>query len=441
MPLPTPWHGPPSRRAFVSGLAAIAGLGLTGCGAAVEAVSGGSRVRQWNLLAGSDGAVMTDMHEQFKQEYPDIGLQATTFTWGTPFYTKLVMGASGGNGADVATIHLSRLESLSPATLLEQIDVEELAELGLSEEQFSPGIWRRCLADGRLYAVPWDTHALVNYYNRDICEQVGALTEDGLLVETHGVDEYFDLLREVKRVTGQYGTSLDTNAGWRQFWAWYRQQDGEWTFSEDDFELDDDKALNALETMYRMAEEELCPRVSDGGQTAASFENGNAGLCQVGNWEITRFTQYAETQGLDFSMTEIPDFFGNRRTQGDSHAFALPRHNSWSDEDRRATLTYVAWMIQNSFQWGKRAGHTPAFLPVTQSSEYQELQPNANYAGVVENVQFDPEVWFAGSAARLADEVNKVLSRVYAVQLQPEQALAAIKETTQRLVTLPNPID
>lgn len=432
--------GPLSRRTLLTGSAALAGLGLAGCGAATDAFSGQTTVKQWNLLAGSDGEIMTSMHNQFMDE-TSTDLKATTFAWGTPFYTKLVMGASGGNAADVATIHLSRLESLSPATLMDHIEIDEIVEAGLDPEDFPSAVWERCFSDDRLYAVPIDTHALVNFYNRTVCEQAGVLNPDRTLLETHGVDEYFDLLRAVKDVTGEYGTSVDTNAGWRQFWAWYRQQDGEWTFHEDGYELDDDKALTAIDTMWRMAEEGLCPRISDGGQTAANFENGAGGLVQVGNWEITRFRAFDEAQGLDFSMSEMPDFFGNRRTQGDCHAFMLPRHNSWDDETRAATIEYIGWMLQHSFEWGAGGGHTPAYLPVTQSTEYQQLQPNAEYSGVVDNVQFDPQAWFAGSAARLADEVGQVLAGVYAGNTNPEQALEAIKAKTQTLVELPNPID
>ncbi|WP_026929062.1 extracellular solute-binding protein [Glycomyces tenuis] len=435
-----PPPGAVTRRGLLTGATAAAGLGLAGCGSASEAFSGETTVKQWNLLAGSDGAIMTSMHDQFTAE-TGIGLQATTFAWGTPFYTKLVMGASGGNAADVATIHLSRLGSLSPDTLLDSIGLDELTDAGLNPEDFPSSIWERCFADDRLYAVPIDTHALVNFYNRTICEQAGVLNPDGTLLETHGVEEYFDLLRAVKDVTGEYGTSLDTNAGWRQFWAWYRQQDGEWIFHEDGYELDDDKALVAIETMWRMADEGLCPRIADGAQCAANFENGAGGLVQVGNWEITRFRAFDEAQGLDFSITEMPDFFGNRRTQGDCHSYALPRHNAWDEEVRAATVEYISWMLQHSFEWGAGAGHTPAYLPVTESEEYQSLQPNAEYSGVVENVQFDPDVWFSGSAARLAVDVAQTLVGVYSGATTPEQALDTIKTQAQTLVDLPNPVD
>jgi multiple sugar transport system substrate-binding protein len=447
MPNPPTPPGIVSRRTLLTGTAATAGLGITGmslagCGSVTGGLSDKTRVKQWNLLAGADGAIMTEMHDQFSAEHPDVELEATTFGWGTPFYTRLVMGASGGNASDIATIHLSRLKSVSPATLLDPITIPELTDRGLDPADFPEKIWEQCFVDDQLYAIPIDTHALVNYYNKDVCGQVGALNADGTLVETSGVEEYFDLLRAVKEVTGQYGTSLDTLGGWRQFWAWYRQADGEMTFSDDDYEMDDDKALQAIDVMYRMAEEGLCPVFADGAQCAANFENGAAGLVQVGNWEINRFKAFGGAAGPDwFSMTEMPEFFGNRRTQGDCHSYVLPHHNSWDPEVRDATLTYAAWMLQHSFRWGEGGGHTPAYLPVTESPEYQALQPNAEYSGVVENVQFDPDVWFSGSAARLFDETGSIFNQVYGLQMTPEDALAEIKSRIQALLSLPNPVD
>ncbi|MEU6245821.1 extracellular solute-binding protein [Glycomyces sp. NPDC047010] len=430
-----------SRRTLLTGTAAAAGLGLTGCGSLAVSLSDKTVVKQWNLLAGADGAIMTDLHTRFEDEYPDVDLQATTLGWGTPFYTRIVMGASGGNGADVATAHVSRIKSLSPATLLDPYELKEIEDAGLDPDAFPAELWDKCFVDGALYAVPLDTHALVNYYNRTVCEQIGVLNPDRTLLETQGREDYFDILREAKAVTGEYGTSLDTFGGWRQFWAWYRQADGEMSFGDGDYEMDDDKALQAIETMYLMAEEGLCPTFADGAQCAANFENGAAGFVQVGNWEITRFRAFNEAQGLDFSMTEMPDFFGNRRTQGDSHSFILPHHNQWDPEVRKATIEYVAFMLQNSFDWGAGAGHTPAYLPVTESPEYQALEPNAEYSGVVDNVQLDPDVWFAGSGARLFDESGSVFQQVYSLALNPEDALALLKERIQDLVSLPNPVD
>ena len=54
-------------------------------------------------------------------------------------------------------------------------------------------------------------------------------------------------------------------------------------------------------------------------------------------------------------------------------------------------------------------------------------------SGVVQNVQFDPDVWFSGSAARLFDEVGGVLNQVYALATTPEDALAQIKDRIEAI--------
>nr|MDT0656710.1 extracellular solute-binding protein [Micromonospora sp. DSM 115978] len=429
--------GPPTigRRGLLTGtLAAVAGLGLGGCTSADRVLADRTVLRQWNLFGGGDGARMIEMHDLFRSEHPDIDLRATTYTWGSPFYTKLAMGAAGGRGSDVATVHLSRLESLAPGRLLDPFDVDALADAGLSATDFLPDIWRRCFVDGQLYAIPMDTHVLVNHYNREICRQAGVLDGDGRLIETHGVEEYFAMLAEVKAVTGTYGTSLDTNAGWRQFWAMYRQQDGELVFGEDDFELDDAKALAALDVMHRISGQGLAPRNSDGAATSANLVNGLAGLVQVGNWEIPVY----QSAGLDFGVTQFPDLFGNHRTQGDSHAYVLPHQRDPDPRLRAATNGYVSWMLRTGLIWAG-GGHIPAYLPVADSAEYQNMQPQAGYREAAQNVQFDPEIWFSGSAARMQDVAAAVFQGLYAGTTTPEGALASFKDLVRTLLRVPDP--
>src|SRR5699024_11319907 len=106
---PPPSTGP-GRRAFVGGALAVAGLTATGCGPSDGLVSGNTRLREWNLFAGGDGLRLMEMHEEYRSNHPDVDISATTFGWGSPFYTKVAMGAAGGRGGRVAPAAPSRLE-------------------------------------------------------------------------------------------------------------------------------------------------------------------------------------------------------------------------------------------------------------------------------------------------------------------------------------------
>lgn len=428
-----------TRRSFLAaggvGLT-TAGLGLSGCGPADSVLDGRTRLRQLNLFSGGDGNTMIEMHEQYQQEHPEIDFRAVTIDWGEPFYTKLAMSAAGGRAADISTAHVSRLTSLAPGRLLDPFDEQLVAEAGIDDTVVLPNIWRQCFFDGQLYAIPLDTHVHIHYFNPEICEQAGVLDDDGRLIETSGVDEYFDLCRAVQDVTGDMGVSLDTNYSWPFFWAMYRQQDAELTFTEDSFELDDEAAFNAFDVLYRLSQEGLAPTFADGPGATANFDNLQAGLFIQGNWEINSFN----ISGVPFSAAQMPDLFGNRRTRGDSHVFVLPHQDNRDPDRDRAAVEYMAWMLRNSFDWGAGGGHIPAYQPVVESPEYQALDPHAYYAEAAENVQYEPDAWFSGSANRLAQEIATILHGIHTGTTDPEAAVEQFRGSLRLLVDTPEPL-
>ncbi|WP_017573996.1 extracellular solute-binding protein [Nocardiopsis halotolerans] len=435
-PHPPPRSGPvgPDRRSFL-GLAA-AGLVAAGCAPPDTLLSARTPIHQWNLFAGGDGMRMIEMHEAYRAEHPGTDLSATTFEWGEPFYTKVAMGAAGGRGADIATVHVSRLESLAPGRLLDPIDPAELAEAGIDSSVFLPNVWEQCFFEGQLYAIPLDTHVLVQFHNLDVCRQAGLLDADDRLVPLEGLDTYLDALREIRAVTGAYGLSLDTWGPWSNFWALYRQQDGELLFGEDDYEWDEDKAMAAMEVLYRLSEEGLAPRVSQGADTSANLANGRAGLMIHGNWEMATLN----AAGTPFSASQFPNLFGNHRTRGDSHCYVLPHRRDRSPARTRAALEYAAWMLRHSLTWAEGAGHIPAYRPVVESPEYDALHPQAEYREAAENVQFEPKAWFSGSAGRLQDEATGPLTGLHQGTQTPDEALEQLKRTFRTLIDVPSPV-
>ncbi|WP_116245335.1 extracellular solute-binding protein [Nocardiopsis sp. FIRDI 009] len=425
------------RRAFLGTAAGLgaAALGTTACAPPDTLLDGRTRLRQWNLFSGGDGLRMIEMHDAYRAEHPGIDLRATTFDWGAPFYTKVAMGAAGGRGADIATVHVSRLESLAPGRLLDPIDPDLLAGFGIDDTVVLPHIWEQCFFDGRLYAIPIDTHVLIQFYNLDVCRRAGLLDEEDRLVETTGLDDYLAMLREIRNVTGAYGLSVDTWNPWANFWALYRQQDGDIVFGEDDYEMDDDRALAAMEVLYRLSEEGLAPRHSMLADTAANLSNGRAGLMIHGNWEIPTL----EATGVGFSATQFPNVFGNHRTRGDSHCYVFPHQRDRDPERTRAAAEYAAWMLRNSITWAE-GGHVPAYQPVVESAEYDALHPQSEYREAAENVQFEPRAWFSGSAGRLQDEATGALTTLHQGTQTPEEALDQLKRTIRSLLSVPSPV-
>lgn len=422
------------RRAFLAGGMAAAGTALAGCGPADTVLAGRQRLRQWNLFTGGDGARMVEMHEAYRKQHSGIDFQPSTFLWGNPFYTKFAMGAAGGRAFDIATLHVSRIRGMGAGTLIAPVPTDLLAEHGITRDNVLSATWDKCTVDGELYGIPLDTHLVVTYYNRTICEQAGVLDSGGELIDIADEDAFFDVCAAIKEVTGQYGVVMETSGSWRQFWSLYRQLGGEMTF-DGQLGIDDDKALRVLDLLRRLCAEGLAPKASDAPGTPANFQNEIAGLLFAGNWEIATF----QDAGMDFGMRPFPGIFGAELGQGDSHCFVLPNRREPDEEAVANAVEYAAWMLKNSITWAG-GGHTPAYLPVTESEDYAGLEPQSEYRRGAEDVQFDPQAWFSGSAARLQAEANAVFNGVHTGAATPETALRRFKSAAQKLIDTPNPV-
>lgn len=425
-----------SRRSVLAGALGLAGgLALTGCGS-LGSDSGSGRVREWNLFGGGDGARLLQIHEKFVAQHKDIAFEAHTLAWGAPFYTKLAMSAAGGRAPEVATLHLSRLKGFSPTSMLDPIPVDLLAAAGVRESDFLPETWNRCLIDDRLYAVPLDLHPFVMYYNTEVCQKAGLLAPDGRIKPIKGVEGFITALRAAKDATGKIGASVDTVGPWRLWWTLYGQLEGPFLDeSGTRLAMDDAKALEALNLMLRLAEEELIPKSANYPASVALFSSGDAGLAFNGEWEVTTF----QTAKLPFSMAPFPTVYDVPAAAGDAHTFVLPRQTNRKDADTQATIEYIAWMLKNSADWAA-GGHIPAYQPVVSSPEYLNLKPQAEYRSVAPDVFFDPDAWFAGSGAQLQSEAAAAFSGVFAGRVTPRAALDQFKTAVQKLLDTPSPV-
>ncbi|MEU4193269.1 extracellular solute-binding protein [Kribbella sp. NPDC026611] len=420
----------PRRRAVLGGL--VGALALTGCGT----LRSGPRVREWNLFGGGDGARLLQIHQQYVAEHPNVRFSATTLAWGPPFYTKLAMSAAGGRAPEVATMHMSRIKGFSPTTMLDPIPVDLLNAAGVSQSDFLPATWDRCVIDGKLYAVPLDQHPFVLYYNTDICKKAGLLGPDGKIKPVKGVTPFLDMLRAVKDATGKYAVSVDTTSPWRLWYTLYGQLEGEF-LSPDGKELviDDAKALEALDLIAKLAAEGLTPKSANYAALVAQFSNGEAGMSFNGEWEVTTY----QTAKLPFSMAPFPVVYDVPKFQGDSHTLVLPHQASRNQDDTKATIEYIAWLLKHSAQWAA-GGHIPAYQPVVKSPEYLELKPQAEYRSVAPNVLYDPDAWFSGSGAQLENESGAAFSGIATGQVTPKAALAQFKAAVQKLLDTPSPV-
>ena len=428
-----------SRRRFLYGAgAALGGLALSSC-SGVSRGSTDQTVRFWNLFGGGDGARLATMEDMFRKDFPGLGLKSDTFSWGPPYYTKLSMAMVGDSPPDVAVMHISKIGVYAPVDLLEPLEPEELARYDIGPEKFLPDVIDSAKYEGKIFALPLDTHPLVMYYNTDICEKAGLLDSNGDLKPFEGQAGVVEAFEKAKEETGALGLSFypanDPAGPWRLFLSLYGQMGGK-VISPDAKEvvIDNDKATGALEFMSGLSlDSKVTSATTDYAGSVAEFQGGQSGFHWNGGWEVTTF----EAAKMPFSITRFPSVFGGDQAQADRHAFVIPRGLSAGRKD--LALKFVSSMLKNSQVWAE-GGHIPSYQPVATSTEFTKLKPQSNYAGAAENAVLDPVAWFTGAGSQFQSEASAPFAQVMNGGLSPEQGVSQFRTAVEKLVNTPSPV-
>jgi multiple sugar transport system substrate-binding protein len=436
-----------SRRRFLqASLLGAGGLALGGCGTLAAGVTGApvapGTVTFWDLFGGGDGARMATMLAKFGSQHPELGLQHVTLAWGNPYYTKLSLATLGAQPPDVGVSHASRLPISQAGGLLQELTPDVLAKHGLTPDKFDAKALQACTINGKLYALPLDTHPFVLFYNTDICKKAGLLDADGNLKPLEGPDAFVDALTRAQKAGAQWGgvagIENDTATNWRFFQSLYAQLGGQ-TLADQGRQvvLDDAKATQVLAYLRDLSvTKKLMPSSVDYGGAVALFASGKAGFFLQGEWEITTF----QTAKTPFSMTLFPNVFGGSKyaVQADSHTLVVPaRGNDPARTDR--ALPFIRSILDQSLTWAQ-GGHIPAWLPVAQSAEYKQLKPQSNYAAAAPAAVIDPPAWYSGSGSNFEIIMGSAIATVRSGQRPPDAAVSAMRAGLQTYAKTPPPV-
>jgi multiple sugar transport system substrate-binding protein len=413
--------------------------------AALVAFAAGAEAKEtviwWDFLGGGDGVRMKKLLEDFNAEHKDtIEVQATTLDWGVPFYTKVQTSAAVGEGPDMMTYHTSRIPLAVSQNTLSEITADDMKAMGLSEATFAPATWDAVHVDGKQYAVPFDTHPIVLYYNKDKLAKAGLIGDNGLPKDLNGIDNFNAALKKLKDGGTKWGMSTFTAAGDFQFRTIYSllgQQDGSmltdgvWLAGDNK-----DKLTKALTVVSNWVKDGYVPAYTEYPAAIALFTSGESAMHINGVWEVPTFTDLAKAGklGFEWGAIELPVFFNHPSTYEDSHAFAIPNNTGKpaTPEKHAAVLEVIKWMEGHSLFWAT-AGHIPANSAVTESAEYKAMQPQATYAVLTKNGIFDPKSKFAGVASPMFTSAGNAFTASVNGEEDPAAAVDQMKEELDQL--------
>ncbi|WP_395773755.1 extracellular solute-binding protein [Agrobacterium pusense] len=392
----------------------------------------------WDFLSGGDGVRMKALIDTFNKEHPDIQVKGTTLEWGVPFYTKVRTASAVGEGPDVMTYHLSRAPLALQEKVLSEITDKDLENAGLKKDNFFSAPLEAATHDGKLYAVPFDIHALVLYYNADLLKGSPYIDAEGKLTGIKTIDDFEKALAWAKEkgvetpVTYQSGGEAGV---WRVFYTLFSQQGGELVTNGEVLAGDNaEKAAKAIDTMSKWRENGWAPEQAEYPASVALFSAGKSAFQLNGVWEVPTYKDLEKNNKLGFkwSAVEVPPFMGKRATWADSHAFAIPNQGdkTVSGEKRAAVMKVIGWMEKHAISWAD-AGHIPAYKSITEGNDYKAMQPNATYASLAEAAVFDPKTTITGVASPAYDAALNVIAPAIQGFMSGTDAVEQIKEELQ----------
>ncbi|WP_319517820.1 extracellular solute-binding protein [uncultured Martelella sp.] len=393
----------------------------------------------WDFFSGGDGVRMKALIDRFNEEHPEINIEATTLEWGVPFYTKVRTSVAVGQGPDLMSYHLSRLPLGLEEDVFSPITDEDLTAAGLSKEDFFPAAIEAASGpDGQLYAVPFDIHSIILYYNKSYLEGTEFLDTDGNLTGIDNLDDFEQALAVAKENGSipplSYATG-DDGGVYRVFFTLLKQQGGDLIVDGEVLPGDNlEKAANAIEIMTRWRDNGWQPEQAEYEASVALFTSGKAAFQMNGVWEVPTMVDMEadDTLGFEWGAVQIPVLMGEEATWADSHSFAIPSQgdNEMSREKRDAVMEVIGWMEKNSIAWAD-AGHIPAYKPVAESAEFAEMEPNATYSSLADTAAYDPRSVIAGVASPVYDAAINIISPAIHGYLDPMRAAEQIQSELQ----------
>lgn len=354
-----------------------------------------------------------------------IVVKTQSVEWGV-YYDRLSANVAGRTPPDIAIMHRSVLPNYQVRNLVRPLS-KDFAAVGIDVADFMPAAREAVSANGEVWALPFDLHALVWHVNADLFTRAGLVDDKGQPKLPTSPAELMQHAETMKAKTGKPYFTIPSGAdpmpAW-QYLTWVWQQGGNIVDVEKKTALLESKesreALRLLNALYAAGH---ANRRHDYTGAQQAFLGGEAAVLVNGTWGVDIYAAQAgsgKSALKNYVVRDMPNLYGKEVVWSDSHIWVVPVQPKPDAAKQKAVLSFLKFLNDHNFHWA-RTGQLPVRASVLNSAEFRALPHRAEYARTASIATALPPIEYQRAYMDLL--VNE-LNSTWLVGKDPNKALA-----------------
>jgi multiple sugar transport system substrate-binding protein len=323
--------------------------------------------------------IITALTNEFNATNKDgITVQTQIIEWG-PYYDQISARMVAGDVPDISVMHESVLGDFVARKLVQPLD-DDFKKAGIDVNQFTDHGRHGVTVGGKIYALPYDTHAWLWHMNANLFKKAGLTNADGSIKLPTSAQELLDQAKKFKAATGKayfaWPTVNETASPLRTLVNLVGQQNGKLFPENKKIDLHSKEAhaaLQLMDTLYKNGD--IKPNL-DYGAANQAFLNGEVGCVVVGTWTIDDFINSAAKAESPlhegYQVYPFGKLYAKKGAWADGHSWVLLKGAAMDPARRKAALSFLKFLFDRNFEWS-RTGHLPTNKKVIESAEFQNL--------------------------------------------------------------------
>lgn len=393
------------------------------------------QVTNLNKAVGECGIIQV-LTNKFNAKYKgDIHVKTQAVDWGT-YYNRLNATFMNRNPPAVAVMHRSHLADYVPRHLLTPLG-GLFQKAGINTSDFVPAALKSVTFNGKIYALPFDLHAILWHMNTGLLKKAGLVGDDGQPEIPSSVDQLMAQAKQFKQATGKpyivLAGSVDPMVT-RLFETLVWQQGGHLIDSDlKHADLDSPAAHKALALINTLIDKGYMAAQYNYSDAQQAFLDGKGGVIINGTWVINDYDQQAadKTTALrSYAVATFPTLYSKPAVWADGHTWVMPRGGATGDQ-RDAAAKLLKYFYDHDLAWS-HTGHLPVRKSVLKSQAFRNLPHREAILSTTQEARGIPGA--TRSQAGIEDALNQQLQATYLTGKSQDAALKAAQAKVEAIL-------